>query len=90
MDEPDYSSYSIEDLKREARRWKKIFVWVRTRMAEEGFEVLPSDIKKVVLDISLKHIELTQDNLLREVLGDKYYEWKARGCKLGDAPEELR
>jgi hypothetical protein len=77
-------SPALERLKVEAEKWAKIYAWIRRRLAEEGFEFVPQDIRNVVGDLSEQGIKLTRENLLKAVLKDNYQEWVDRGCELGE------
>ena len=57
---------------------------MRRRLAEEGFEVVPRDIRQTVGDLTEQGIKLTQDNLILALLGEeKYKKWKDKGASLG-------
>ena len=75
----------LERLRDEADRWVKMYAWMRRRLAEEGFEVIPQDIRDVVGDLTDQGIKLTQDNLIRALLGEeKYKKWEEKGASLGE------
>ena len=65
----------FDDMMKEAREWANMKAELRNILAENGFEVLPSEINDAVKAIAYSKDErLTLGNLLRRVLGQENYQ----------------